>query len=509
MRPDSLLSSNESGPLIKENAVFPDQRGLPHMMKFLSGKLAAFRSCFSRNAAYQWFVIVVMGLLTRGDFLGVTSIINALGLYDGCYECLLHFFRSASYCRQHILSAWLGIVRKDDHLFRFNGRVLLLGDGTKQHKEGRRMPAVKKLHQESEDTSKPAYIWGHMFGGIGAVLTDSVQYFCVPLIFTIQDGLREMASWSDECSEFALSHVVQTIRNAYEAARTLGKSYLVLDRYFLTVPLLTELNRLNGSKHILDVITRAKNSCVAYDPPESSPSKRGRPRKKGASHKLYSLFDESSDKFTEASVSMYGQTEKVLYLSLDLLWGQKLYQELRFVLVKSSRGKCIFASTDLSMDPTKIIESYSYRFKIECTFKSFKQQLGGFLYHFWSKSMPKLNRYKKKSAPSELSQVTDETERRRIINTVEASQRFVLFSCIALGLAQMMALQPNIARAVRKRRFLRTASENKVSEATILEYLRKNIFRFMLRWPDSEITRIIMAHQKPGIDDDFDETWAA
>lgn len=479
------------------------------MLKFLSGKLADFQSCFSRKASYQWFVIAVVGLMARSDFLGVTSIINALGLSEGYYECLLHFFRSSSYCRSKLVAAWLKIVRDDGHLFHFAGRVLLLGDGTKQHKEGRRMPAVKKLHQESEDTSKPAYIWGHMFGGIGAVLTDYVQYFCVPLIFTIQDGLREMASWSDECSDFSLSHVVQTIRSGYEAARTLGKSYLVLDRYFLTVPLLTELNRLNSSEYVLDVITRAKNSCIAYDPPEPSPSKRGRPRKKGASHKLYSLFEGRSDDFTKASVFIYGQTEEVKYLSLDLLWGQKLYQKLRFVLVNSSQGKCIFVSTDLSMEPTKIIEAYSYRFKIECTFKSFKQQLGGFLYHFWSKSMPKLHRYKKKSAPSELSQVTDEAERRRIMNTVEASQRFVLFSCIALGLAQMMALQPNIAKAARKRRFLRTTSENKVSEATILEYLRKNIFRFMLLRPDSEITRIILGRQKPWLGDESEENQVA
>lgn len=479
------------------------------MMKFLSDKLAAFKSCFSRNSSYQWFAIAVVGLMARSDFLGVTSIINALGLFEGCYECLLHFFRSTSYCRSKLATAWMRVVRNDTHLFRFNGRVLLLGDGTKQHKEGRRMPAVKKLHQESEDTSKPSYIWGHMFGGIGAVLTDSVQYFCIPLIFTIQDGLREMASWSDACSDFALSHVVQTLRNGYEAARTLGKSYLVLDRYFLTVPLLAALNGLNATGHILDVITRAKNSCVAYDPPEPSPSRRGRPRKKGASYKLYSLFADCSDKFQKASVFMYGQTEEVNYLSLDLLWGKKLYQELRFVLVNSSRGKCILVCSDLSMEPAKIIEAYSYRFKIECTFKSFKEQLGGFLYHFWSKSMPKLHRYKKKSAPSELSQVTDEKQRQRIINTVEASHRFVLFSCIALGLAQMMALQPSIAKAARKRRFLRTAPGNKVSEATVLEYLRKNIFRLMLLHPNSEVTQIILRHQKPWLGDEDEENLVA
>ena len=34
-------------------------------------------------------------------------------------------------------------------LLTVNGRLLLVGDGLKVPKEGRKMPAVKKLHQES------------------------------------------------------------------------------------------------------------------------------------------------------------------------------------------------------------------------------------------------------------------------------------------------------------------------------------------------------------------------
>lgn len=58
------------------------------------------------------------------------------------------------------------------------------------------------------------------------------------------------------------------IRNGYEAAATLGSSYLVLDRYFLTVPALTELEKLNQTAPLVDAITRAKNSCTAYEIPE-------------------------------------------------------------------------------------------------------------------------------------------------------------------------------------------------------------------------------------------------
>ncbi len=42
-------------------------------------------------------------------------------------------------------------------LLTVNGRLLLVGDGLKVPKEGRKMPAVKKLHQESSSNTKPPY----------------------------------------------------------------------------------------------------------------------------------------------------------------------------------------------------------------------------------------------------------------------------------------------------------------------------------------------------------------
>jgi len=60
------------------------------------------------------------------------------------------------------------------------------------------------------------------------------KIFCIPLDLNIQAGLKETSSWKHGNTCNAASHVVQMIRNSYEAARTLGSSYLVLDRYFLT-----------------------------------------------------------------------------------------------------------------------------------------------------------------------------------------------------------------------------------------------------------------------------------
>ncbi len=80
--------------------------------------------------------------------------------------------------------------------------------------------------------------------------------------------------------------------------------------------------------------------------------------------------------------------------------GQKLYQQLRFVLVEMNGIQSILVSTSLELEPLSVIRLYSYRFRIECTFRELKQQTGAFCYHFWSKHMPKLSYYQKKEEAS-------------------------------------------------------------------------------------------------------------
>ena len=44
---------------------------------------------------------------------------------------------------------------------------------------------------------------------------------------------------------------------------------------------------------------------------------------------------------------------------MDLLWGQKLYQKLRFVLVEYDGQRSILVSTDLTPTAVQIIEIYT------------------------------------------------------------------------------------------------------------------------------------------------------
>ena len=465
------------------------------MLNFIDKFLLFFESCFSRKSAFKWFVTIIIGLMLRSDKLGLTSIIRDLALRPDCYIPMLHFFRASSWSLYGIRRRWFEAVQAFSPLYEEDGLHVLIGDGVKQSKEGRRIPAVKKLFQESENSAKPEYIHGHMFGGLGILAGNTGNWACIPLSIRLHDGLQAASSWKN-ASVSCASHVIQMVENAWQAASVFGNSLLLLDRYFLTVPALQKLAALNQEGPArMEIVTKAKRSCTAFEKPEPKKPGRGRPPKKGRAVHLMELFDSCREQFLEASVEMYGCMENVRYYSVDLLWGQKLYQELRFVLVEYNGKKSILATTSLTISPLAVIRLYSYRFRIEYTFRELKQQIGAFCYHFWSKYMPKLSYYQKKSDPSPLEQVVEDHARKKILEAVRAIEIHMQLSCIAMGIIQSLSITISERITSEKIRYLRTPSDGMLSEATIMYYLRQNIFRLMVKSPGLSITRFIQEKQ--------------
>ena len=146
---------------------------------------------FTRSSTFLWFAVALAATCARSDLRGVTSFVRALGLTERCYWRLLDMFYSTAVRRDELPALWSRLVLSllMRFLFCVNNRIVLLADGIKAPKTGRKMPGVKKLHQESQNNSKPEFIFGHSCQAIAVVARAAAGFFAVPLACAIHEGV--------------------------------------------------------------------------------------------------------------------------------------------------------------------------------------------------------------------------------------------------------------------------------------------------------------------------------
>lgn len=452
------------------------------LLEYLRMILNAFRPAFSREASFENFKVAVTGFLIADEVHAVTDLVRYFEYPepDKLYERLISFFPASSYSVKDIQKLWADVVGELSCHVKIGKFNLLVGDGVKVAKSGSMMACVKKMHQESESMAKRSYIFGHFSGSIGAIIGSGPKAFFIPVETTIQDGANTVKSWKDP-SHQEKSHVVQMMESAGRCLTSMGSSILALDRYFLTLSAVGTLKDTNESPEnvangrSLILVTKTRRNSVAFElPPQQSPHKRGRKRLKGATVKLYDLFEKEEAKFEEATLFFYGNVQKVKYYFIDLLWGIGKYHPMRFVLADHDGMRSILMSSSDTLDPGQIIESSAYRWKCEQAFKDAKHTVGTFSSHFWTLAMPRLDRYRRKGLPDPLAAVDDKDRRRRIIGNYEAFEKMAMVGNIAQGLLQLLALKANEI-GYEPTKYLRSRSQQVMSENSMNYELRKTI----------------------------------
>lgn len=427
------------------------------MIRHIDALLMNFRPCFSRRAAFAWFVVVILGFLVRADQDGLTSIIRWLFLPPVCYDPMLRFFRATSWQLSVLSAHWTHFIMQHYPLVEFNGRPLLIGDGIKVVKEAHRMPGVKSLHQDSQNSGKGACIKGHHFGFVG-LLTGSLQKaFSTPLEGELHEGIAPLRTEEGLPGKPA-TLVTRMAKLLIRTAKRTGRCcYATVDAYFAVSPMLLLLEQAldEQGERWVHLITRAKDNTVAYLQGESQD-----PYDEQNKVHLMELFDHPH-LFSDITLTLYGQRKTVRCLYADLLW-KPVESLLRFVLVRDGTRCYILMSSDLCLSAATIITIYSYRAKIEVMFLVLKHLLGAFCYHFWTKALHKLKRDKK----HDYSTLSDR-QQQKVRQTYEAIERFVNVAAIALGILQYLSLTVPAAIWQDYHGWLRTYSSNVPSEQVV------------------------------------------
>lgn len=438
----------------------------------------------SRKVTFTWMSVALAGLACRSELAGVTSFVRALWLKPSTYRRLLHLFHTPALDISKLTRLWIELAFKLFMPVDVGGRRVYLADGLKVSKEGRKMPAVKKLHQSSENNTKPAFIFGHSFQAVSILAKGAQgQPFAVPLASRIHEGVV----FSNRDKRTLLDKLVNLF---LEVLGTAGSpSILVADAYYASFKVIQPL--LREGHHL---ITRARINATGWHPaPTPERRQRGRPRVYGEKVRLRDLFREKGA-FLSASSPVYGDEEvEINYRYLDLLW-RPIGQLVRFVLVDHPRrGRIILMCTDLSIPPLKVIELYGYRFKIEVGFKQALRTLGAYAYHFWMLDMTPIPR--RKSGNQYLHRKSEEY-RGHVRRKIDAYHRYVQLACVAQGLQQHLAV--NHRRAVWQNfgSWMRTMKPAlPPSEAVVAQAMRSSLGEFLATGPQGHQLRIILLDQ--------------
>ena len=436
------------------------------------GQVRQLRPAFRRTRTFLWFAVALAAICVRIDLVGVTSMVRALGLRERNYDRLLDCFHSRALDLEALTRLWVSLVVSTlkPILYTVNDRIVLVADGIKVAKTGRKMPGVKKLHQESDNNTKPEFIFGHSCQAVALIVRAASSFLAVPLACRIHEGVV----FTNRDHRSLLDKLILLV-NAL--ALTLPY-YLVADTYYAAANIIRPL--LKTGQHL---VAGVRSNAVAYAPaPPPTTRRRGRPRIYGKKIKLKTLFNDETA-FTRASSPVYGEKNvRLRYYVIDLYW-KPVAHLVRFVLViHPDRGRKILLSTDLTLTGLQIIELFGVRFKIEVSFKQAIYTVGSYAYHFWMRAMTPRPRRSGNQHLHRKSQLYRDQVRRKI----GAYHAHIQLGLIAQGLLQTLALLCPSTVWKRFGSWLRTVRPNILpSELVVAVALRHSLPLFLADSPDN------------------------
>jgi hypothetical protein len=263
--------------------------------------VAPLRQTCRYMRSFLWLATALAGLCVRPHLLGVSSTVRALGLAARCYDRLLDFLHSPAIAPDTLSRVWTALALQRFSPHRLGGRLVLLGDGIKIPKSGRKLPAVKRLHQASENNTKPEFIMGHSVQVVCVLVPAAGSFLAVPLCGRIHEGVK--FSNRDQRT------VPQKFCTLADSLGITEPFVMIADAYYACTAVASWALARGCA-----LISRLRRNAVAFEPVPSAhgPRRRGRPRLYGRKIKLRTLFDALTEPWQEVESPVYGERDLTL-----------------------------------------------------------------------------------------------------------------------------------------------------------------------------------------------------
>lgn len=335
--------------------------------------LQDFAGCFTSPSASN-FVTLMTGWVLDLRRHTITEVVRAAGAVGKKHICSYHrFFSRGRWATDEIGLVLAALVIGQ---LAATGVVRLIVDDTLGRHTGKRIAAASMHRDPLLSTAKRLFFhWGHVWVVLAIEVTLFDKSWALPILFRLHRSEKR-------CKQEKRPYLKLT-EHARELVELLAKRYPTRRFELLGDAAYTNGTLIKKRPPNVTLIGHGRLDAALYAPVSSSRRRgqRGRPRLRGKRVASPGSRAKRSDaRWKKLVVQVYGRTVTVRVLVIDALWYVAAGSELiRHVVVRDFPGHerdDVFVSTDPSLSPQAIIESFARRWALEVTFHETKGKLG-------------------------------------------------------------------------------------------------------------------------------------
>jgi len=334
--------------------------------------LQGFSGCFTSPSAGN-FVTLMTGWVLDLRRHTITEVVRAAGAVGKKHISSFHrFFSRGRWATDEVglLLAALVIGR-----LATTGVIRLIVDDTLGRHTGKRIAAASMHRDPLLSTARRLFFhWGHVWVVLAIEVTLFDKSWALPILFRLHRSEKR-------CKKEKRAYLKLT-EHARELVELLAKRYPSRRFELLGDAAYTNGTLIKKRPPNVTLIGRGRLDAALYAP--AAPRRRGqmgRPRRRGKRVASPAARAKRGDaRWKKLVVQVYGRTVTVRVLIIDALWYVAAGSELiRHVVVRDFPGHerdDVFVSTDPTIGPRAIIESFARRWSLEVTFHESKGKLG-------------------------------------------------------------------------------------------------------------------------------------